>query len=107
MQFKTLSSFQIGGHTYEIKLKEAFSTDGSEYNLGITTYDDICITVATKASTGEYRSTSVIEECLLHELIHASNHVYNAHMDEDTVKLISQGLYQILKQFGLELIKTE
>ena len=39
-----------------------------------------------------------IEECFIHEMLHAIDCIYNSNkMEEDVINRLSQGLYQVLK----------
>jgi len=103
--FKTISEIQIGGHKYSIELKDAATTDGDN-NCGESWHQDQKILVCTKTLGGNVRKLNAVEETLLHECVHTADAIFNCHMSEDQVKQLSEGLYQILKQFGLELIKS-
>jgi hypothetical protein len=104
MPFKTLPTIQIGGHTFKIELKDASTVDGDN-RWGETRLEKNEILVATKARDGECRPISSIEQCLLHELAHAVSQIYNADLSEGQTVQMSEGLYQVLKQYGLKLIE--
>lgn len=103
--YKTLDTVQIGGHWYSIELTKSCTVDDDMTNSGDTHHQKKHMRVATLISDGSPRTSSSIEETLLHELIHSVSHVYHATTTEDQIISLSEGLYQVLKQYGLKLIE--
>jgi hypothetical protein len=103
----TLPHVQVGGHTYKIELINAGMVDDSNENTGDSHHYKQVVRVATLCSNGENKGLSSCEETLLHELIHCASRVYNSDLTEDQVVSLSEGMYQILKQFGLKLITDD
>ena len=104
MNYETIPYFQCGGHEYEIHLINAYTVD-DDNNLGDTHHYKQRIRVALLCSDGTPRNLSSIEETLCHEIVHTVSRVFNADLTEAQVLQTSEGLYQILKQFGLKLVK--
>jgi hypothetical protein len=103
----TLPYVQVGGHKYKIELIRAGTVDDSNESVGDSHHYKHVVKVATLCSNCEYKELSSCEETLLHELIHCASHVFNADLTEDQVVSLSEGMYQILKQFGLKLITDD
>ncbi len=107
MKFKTLDKVQVGGHWHSIELKDSYSVDGDGQNKGESGHEEKSIVVSFRTCDGGFRPLSGTEESLLHELIHAASYTFRAQLSEDQTTALSEGLYQILKQYGLVLIKDD
>jgi len=101
----TLPYVQVGGMTYSINLINAFSSSRDNHHFGDNSYENSSIRIARLSCEGSERPLQVLEVTLLHELIHAVEAAHALEMDEDTVARLAHGLYQVLKQYGLQLIK--
>lgn len=100
----TLPTIQIGGHKYKVTLTEAYSTTDDEMRVGDHCPVTLAIRLATQTADGGRRELSVLEASLLHELLHAIDAVYDCDLTEDSIEPLAEGLYQVLKQFGLKMI---
>ena len=92
-------TLKIGGHNFKIiypyRFKERFD------RLGWTDLD-LCKIHLSGTDNIDKLPISKIEEVFIHEMLHAIDEVYNANkLDEDTVKRLSCGLYQVLKDNNL------
>ena len=100
---KTLPFLQIGGHYYRVELINAYSTDGG-CSAGEAEHNDQVIKVALQGTGGQLRTLSKLEETLLHEITHSVAVIWNVNLNEEQIAQISEGLYQVLKQFGVKLL---
>ena len=80
------ATIKVGPFTYVVKY------DVRMDDLGETLLDDLLINIK-KGLVGD-----VEKETLLHEILHAVNHVYCAkELKENQIRQMSIGLYQVLK----------
>jgi len=103
MKVKITSPIQVGGHWYKIIRDGKIDDFG---HLGDINYRTQTITIDPN------KPTSQQEESLIHELHHLVNQVYcNGRLEESDVDPLSEGIYQALKQLGIEFdwsdIETE
>ena len=92
---KIPKTLKVGGFNYKViqgyKFKEkelAGQADHRSLEIRLSSIDP----------GGNKYAQAKIEECFLHELLHAVDCVYNCNkLDEDTVDRLSNGLYQVLK----------
>ena len=100
---QTLPYLQIGGHWYRLELKDAWQvTDAG--GQGDSHCQKTHIRVATLTIDNEPRTVSDVEEVLIHEILHQIDVVWKCDIDEDNIERLSQGLLQVLKQFGVSLV---
>ena len=110
MQLKLIQdSIQIGGHTYKIILRDAASVDDAGHNQGDSCPSNVEIRAGLKLMDGTYRALSSLEHTLWHEILHQIDRVYAGKdlLGEEDVERLSQGLYQIFKQFGWHIAKED
>jgi len=105
-KYSTLSEIQIGAHKYSIWLVDAATVDGDD-RWGETALEKNKIKVSIRSRDGEYRPLSTIEDTLLHEILHAVSHIYNCDLSENQTLQMTQGVLQVLKQYGLVLVKED
>jgi hypothetical protein len=103
----TLPTIQIGGHKYKVTLTEAYSVSSDEMRIGDHCPVTLEVRVATQTADGGKRELSVLEATYLHEILHAVDAVYDCELTEDNIEPLAEGLYQVLKQFGLKMITDD
>ena len=92
---KIPDKIKVAGHYYKIKWDDEYLSN--EGIIGFAWHNRLIIFLC-KIFRGEKLTKSIIEENLLHEIIHAVDVNYNNHsLDEKTVDRLSEGLYQVLK----------
>ena len=91
---KIPDKIKVGGHDYKVVWDdEKLSNDNF---TGLACHRELIIYLC-KTYRGDKLAKSVIEETLLHEIIHTIDVVYNNHLlSEDSVDRLSEGLYQVL-----------
>jgi len=105
VRFRTLPTIQIGGHEYDIELCNAPAVSQHGHQ-GDGHSQAMSIRVATQLIDGGYRKVSDVEEILIHELLHQINIVWSCDIDETNIERMAQGLLQVFKQYGFELIQN-
>jgi len=86
---------KVAGHVYNMVWDDEFLSNKSF--TGLACHRELIIYLCKKYR-GDKLSKSIIEETLLHEIIHTVDVVYNNHsLTEDSVDRLSEGLYQVLK----------
>jgi len=101
----TLPYVQVGGLAYSVDFINAFSSSRDNHHYGDNSYESSSIRIARLSCDGSERPLQILEVTLLHELIHAVEAIHALEMDEDTIAGLAHGLYQVLKQYGLQLIR--
>jgi len=100
MIMKIPKQIKIGGHTYKVKEDHKF-VERSDL-LGLCDHYQRIIFITPFDVNGAKRGRTGIEETFIHELLHAVDEIYNSKkLEEDTVKRISEGLYQVFKDNDL------
>jgi len=85
---------KVAGQYYKVVWDDEFLSN--EGYIGLACHNRLKIFLCKKFR-GEKLAKSIIEENVLHEIIHAVDVNYNNHLlDEKTVDRLSQGLYQVL-----------
>ena len=85
---------KVGGHTYEIIIDEDLWFN--EGHHGTTNYSTQKIRLSTQGHV-EVRGTT-----FLHEILHVIDRVLNLNsLDERTVDILSEGLFQVLSEMGI------
>ena len=107
MEYKHLPRIQIGGHNYNLILKDAATVDENGHNCGDSCQANLEIRSATKLVDGTSRKLSAIEETFWHEILHQIDKVYAAKesLDEGDIERIAQGLYQVCNQLGWHIVE--
>jgi hypothetical protein len=103
----TLPTIQIGGHQYKVSFNNAYSTNDDSVNIGDHCPVKLEIRLATQSADGVARQLSVMEATFIHELLHAISTVYDCDLEEENIEPLAEGLYQVLKQFGLKMITND
>jgi len=86
---------KVAGFDYDVDLEFLFKERNDR--LGFTDFELSEIKV-TNTCDGLPRKRERIEESFIHELLHCIDNGYNADkLEEDTVRRMSKGLYQVLK----------
>ena len=86
---------KVAGHTYKVVWDDKLLSN--EGFMGLACHNQLIIYLCKKYR-GEKIVKSIIEENLIHEIIHTVDVNYNNHsLDEKTVDRLSEGLYQVLK----------
>ena len=91
---KIPDKIKVAGHTYKVVWDDGkLSNEGF---AGLACHNELIIYLC-KIYRGEKLAKSIIEEIVLHEIIHTIDVNYNNHsLDEKTVDRLSEGLYQVL-----------
>ena len=85
----------MAGHYYKVIWDDKFLTN--EGFIGLACHNKLAIYLC-RIFRGEKLAKSIIEENVLHEIIHAVDVNYNNHsLNEDTVSKLAEGLYQVLR----------
>ena len=86
----------IGGHTYTIEFDDSLDVDQSLWGKHSNRQLRIQIYPNLKPSN--------LTVCLIHELLHAIDTIYNDRkLDETVINGLSEGLNQVFKGLGIEL----
>lgn len=89
----------VGGHIFRVIKGYRFKEDRDLYGQTDLTMQEIRL--ADKADGLADIAESKKDEIFLHEVIHCVCNVYNAKLEEEDIKKLSEGLYQVLKTNGL------
>ena len=101
---RMLKTLKVGGLNYQIVYPYVFETNA--ILLGLHEGDQARIKISKKFVNLERQWTKIIET-LLHEVIHAVDHVYAGNiLVEDEVFIISNYLYQIVRDNNLNIRKS-
>jgi len=93
---KIPNKIKIGAYDVKIVFPYVFTERSDRYGYYSETSKKICIT--DKDSNGSELNRALIEQILLHEILHAVDDIYNgSNVDERDITNIAQGLYQALK----------
>ena len=87
---KIPNSLKIGGHTYQVILRNREKEDGNS-NLGS------CNNHLHKIWLDTEVSNTLQEETFLHEIIEALNYNYQLEMSHQTITILTTIFYQVLK----------
>jgi len=86
---------KIGGHTYKVLYPYQFKERSDVFGTCNSARNEIRLT--NLDGNGFKLPMDVIEQNFIHELLHAISIVYyNDNLEEKTVEVLSQGLYQVL-----------
>jgi len=86
---------KVAGHEYKIVFDDKYLSDNDL--LGEISHKRLIISIC-ESQKGVKLSQSVIEENLLHEILHAIDCNYNNHsLNEQDITNMAVGLYQVLK----------
>jgi len=92
---KIPDKIKVAGQVYKVVWDDEFLSN--EGFIGFACHNRLTIFLC-KIYRGEKLAKSIIEENLLHEILHTVDVNYNNHsLDEKTVDRLSEGLYQVLK----------
>ena len=92
---KIPKEIKVAGHTYKVEWDDKWLTN--EGYIGYALHNKLLILLC-KIFRGEKLSKTIIEENLIHEIVHCVDVNYNNHsLNEETVSRLSEGLYQVLK----------
>ena len=92
---KIPDKIKVAGHEYKIIWDDKYLTN--EGYVGLSIHNQLLIYMC-KRYRGKKLSKTVIEETLLHEILHCVDTMYNNHsLGEETVDRLSEGLYQVLR----------
>jgi len=92
---KIPDKLKVAGHEYKIKWDDEYLSN--EGYVGLSIHNKLLVFLC-KIFRGTKLSKSIIEETLLHEILHCVDANYNNHLlSEETVDRLSAGLYQVLK----------
>ena len=92
---KIPDKINVAAQVYKIEWNDEWLSN--EGYVGFSFHNKLLVFLC-KIFRGEKLAKSIIEETLLHEIIHMVDVNYNNHsLDEKTVDRLSQGLYQVLK----------
>ena len=92
---KIPDKIKVAGHYYKVKWNDKWLTDNGY--VGYSFHNKLLIFLC-KIFRGDKLSKSIIEETLLHEIVHCVDANYNNHsLSEETVNRLSEGLYQVLR----------
>lgn len=101
---RMLKTLKIGGLNYQIIYPYVFETNA--ILLGLHEGDQVRIKISKQFMNLERQWTKIIET-VLHEIVHAVDHVYAGNiLIEDEVFIISNYLYQIIRQNDLNIRKS-
>ena len=97
---KIPNKVKVGGKDYKIVWDDEFLSN--QNYMGLACHRELIIWLCKKYR-GDTLAKSVIEEIVIHEILHTVDEIYNNHsLDEDTIDRLSNGIYQVLKDnFGL------
>ena len=102
---RMMDTLKVGGLNYKIEYPYIFETNA--VLLGLHEGDQIRIKISKRFVNLE-RTWPKIIETLLHEIIHAIDHVYCGNiLLEDEVFVMSNWLYQIVKENDLKIAKSK
>lgn len=91
---------QIAAHTYRIRINNK-ALDVGELRAKVN-YNQQIIRLSTHLD-GQSRSSSMIFEALLHEMLHPINHLFmGGALSEEQIEQVSAGLAQMLLSMGIE-----
>lgn len=93
----------ILGHTYQVLLVDEVNNQGHEPRslMGRCSSAELEIQVCKTLPVGRQ------EETLLHEILHALDAALDTGLKETQVHRLSEGLYQVLKPYGLQLLQDK
>ena len=92
---KIPDKLKVGGQVYKVVWDDKLLSN--EDCIGLARHNQLTIYLC-KIFRGGKLAKTIIEENLLHEIIHTVDVTYNNHsLDEKTVDRLSEGLYQVLK----------
>jgi hypothetical protein len=97
----------VGGHVFDIKLKDGAGTNMYNYNVADTSAQNGDIEIAVRTRDGGYICLNELNESLCHETIHQINDVWGIGLDEANVDRMAQGWMQALRSMGVQLIREE
>ena len=102
---RMLKTLKVGGLNYKIEYPYLFETNA--ILLGLHEGDQARIKISKKFLNLERHWTKIVET-LLHEIIHAVDHVYAGNiLIEDEVYIISNYIYQIINDNDLNIKKSK
>lgn len=100
MKFIIPPEYQIGAHTYRIRINNK-ALDIADLRANVS-YNDQIIRLSTHLD-GKPRSNSMVFEALLHEVLHPINHLFmGGELSEQQHEQISTGLAQAFLSMGIE-----
>ncbi|MDO9575364.1 MAG: hypothetical protein Q7J55_02415 [bacterium] len=86
---------RIGGHWYKVIFPYIFKEDKQLW--GQTDHATQEMRISDQDGAGNKLTQSKVEEIFTHEILHGVDYIYNGDkLDEDTIKRMSEGLYQVL-----------
>ena len=92
---KIPDKIKVAGHWYKVEWNDEWLNDNGY--VGYSFHNKLLIFLC-KIFRGDKLSKSIIEETLLHEIVHCVDTNYNNHsLSEEAVNRLSEGLYQVLK----------
>jgi len=92
---KIPEKIKVAGHYYKVKWDDEYLSN--EGYLGLSVHRKLLMWLC-KIYRGDKLSKSLIEQTVIHEILHCVDTAYNNHaLDEDTIDRLSEGLYQVLK----------
>lgn len=94
----------VGGFVYTVEMADAAYTTDSAPHMADTFADIESIRIATRTPAGGYRSIAMLEECFLHEVMHAVNETWNTALTEEQVEGMAQGMLQVMHSLGVKII---
>ncbi len=87
-------NLKIGGHNYKVQF-----VDGVGVSMGMSAKIDNTIKITKDMTDSQKEST------LLHEIIHALVDNFGVELTEQSVSILGEGLYQVLKDnYNLDLL---
>ncbi len=100
-------TIQIGAHEYSIAIINRPAVDCFKEHIGKQDYESLELEIGIMDRfTGGTFQQSVINALLWHEIVHAINHLFAVGLDEDKVDLMSQGITQVLKSMGIQIVEV-
>lgn len=91
----------IAGHPIKVKVREYAVPEKKDY-AGTTAYYGDYIHLSRKDPRGRLYSPAFMDECFLHELMHQVEARYECFIPEKKLKMMSIGLYQVLRDNRLK-----
>jgi len=95
---KIPKTLKIGGKKIKMRVIKKIDTDENENIIGLWDVEKYIITLQNNDTTPNGK----LEECFLHEILEAINGLYELKLPHYKITLISELLYQIIKDNKLD-----
>ncbi len=107
MNYKYPAELVIGGNRIKISIIDGVSTNCVEQHSADFLPSRNEIQLAVRSLDGLSKCLDFTNESLIHEIIEAVKVTYVVKIEEDDVERLAQGLWQVLSQLGIFLIKED